>query len=103
MIHAEISIYPIGTGSTSTIFYIARALEVLQEMNGIRYHLTAMGTLLKSDSIRRIYEASERMMEAVHSLGVARVGVVLKIDSRSDRQTRLEDKVESAKAHLERF
>lgn len=102
MIHAEISIYPVGTGTTSASFYIAKAVEAIQE-SGIKYQITPMGTILESSNIDNIYNAAKEMMQAVHNLGVMRVEVVLKIDSRNDKQTKLEDKLESIKKHLKSF
>ncbi len=59
-----------------------------------------MGTLLESENVDKIYEASNRITEAIHNLGVQRVEVVLKIDSRKDKDSKLEDKLESLKKHL---
>jgi len=100
LIHAEISIYPMGTGSTSASFYIAKGIESIQNLEGLRYEITAMGTLLESDNIEKIYEASKKIMEVVHNLGVSRVEVVLKIDSRRDKEATLEDKLESVRKYL---
>lgn len=100
MIHAEISVYPIGTGVTSVSFYIAKGIEAIQNIEGIKYEINAMGTILESDSIDKIYEASKTIMEVVHNLGVNRVEVILKIDSRVDKQVKIEDKVESIKKHF---
>lgn len=103
MIHAEVSIYPMGTSSTSASFYIARALEAISSVEGLRHQLTPMGTLLESDDISKVLEAARTMSDAVHNLGVARVEMVIKIDSRKDRQTSLEEKIESVKRHLKTF
>lgn len=100
MIHAEISVYPIGTRVTSVSFYIAKGIEAIQNIEGIKYEINAMGTILESDSIDKIYEASKTIMEVVHNLGVNRVEVILKIDSRVDKQVKIEDKVESIKKHF---
>ncbi len=100
MIHAEISVYPMGTGSTSASFYIAKGIEAIQNLEGLRYEITAMGTLLESDNIEKIYEASKKIMEVVHNLGVSRVEVVLKIDSRRDKEATLEDKLKSVRKYL---
>ncbi len=97
MIHAEISVYPIGTGDTSVSFYIAKGIEAIQNIKEIRYEINSMGTVLESESIDKIYEASKIIMEVVHNLGVNRVEVILKIDSRKDKQVKIEDKVESVK------
>ena len=102
MIHAEISVYPMGTGNTSASFYIAKAIESIQNMEGIRYQINSMGTVLESDSIDKIYDASKSMMEVVHNLGVARVEVVLKIDSRKDKDKKMQEKIESINKYLKK-
>ena len=100
MIHAEISIYPIGTSTTSASFYIAKAIEVLKDIKEIRYEVNPMGTILESKSIEQIYEAAKSMMEVVHNLGVGRVEVILKIDSRKDKVKNMQDKLDSIKKFL---
>ncbi|MEJ2261441.1 MAG: MTH1187 family thiamine-binding protein [Nitrosopumilaceae archaeon] len=100
MIHGEISVYPIGTSSTSASFYIAKAIESIQKIDGIRYQINPMGTVLESDSIDKIYDAAKSMMEVVHNLGVNRVEVILKVDSRKDKEKKMEEKLESIKKFL---
>jgi uncharacterized protein (TIGR00106 family) len=100
MIQAEISIYPIATRTTSASFYIAKAIESIQNIDNIRYEINSMGTVLESDSIDVIYEASKKMMETVHNLGINRVEVVIKIDSRKDKHVKMEDKIESIKKQM---
>jgi len=101
MIQAEISIYPIATKTTSASFYIAKAIESIKNMSNIRYEINSMGTVLESDSIDVIYDASKKMMETVHNLGINRVEVILKIDSRNDKQVKMEEKIESIKKQLD--
>lgn len=100
MIHAEISIYPVGTNSTSVSFYIAKAVESIQKIPNLRYEMNPMGTVLESDNIDVIYDAAKKMSEVVHNLGVNRVEVVLKIDSRNDKQVKMEDKLNSIKKQM---
>ena len=102
MIHAEISIYPIGTPTTSVSFYIAKGIESIQNIQGIRYEINSMGTVLESDSIDKIYEASKSIMETVHNLGIGRVEVILKIDSRRDKNKKIEEKIESINKHFKK-
>jgi uncharacterized protein (TIGR00106 family) len=102
MIHAEISIYPVGTGNTSASFYIAKSIESIADMQDIRYQINSMGTVLESDSIDKIYDAAKKMSEVVHNLGVARVEVILKVDSRNDKQKNMQDKIDSVKKYLEK-
>ncbi|MBT5200610.1 MAG: MTH1187 family thiamine-binding protein [Thaumarchaeota archaeon] len=101
MIQAEISIYPIATRTTSASFYIAKAIESIKNMDNIRYEINSMGTVLESDSIDVIYDASKKMMETVHNLGITRVEVILKIDSRNDKQVKMEEKIESIKKQID--
>lgn len=100
LIQAEISIYPIATRTTSASFYIAKAIESIQNTENLRYEINSMGTVLESDSIDIIYKASKTMMETVHSLGIDRVEVIIKIDSRRDKQVKMEEKIDSIKKQL---
>jgi len=100
LIQAEISIYPIATRTTSASFYIAKAIESIQNIKNLRYEINSMGTVLESDSIDIIYEASKKMMDTVHNLGIDRVEVVIKVDSRRDKHVKMEEKIDSIKKHL---
>ena len=100
MIQAEISIYPMATKTTSTSFYIAKAIESIKNIDNLRYEINSMGTILESDDIDIINKASKNMIETVHHLGINRVEVIIKIDSRKDKQVRMEEKVESVKKQM---
>lgn len=90
-----------ATRTTSASFYIAKAIESIQDMANLRYKINSMGTVLESDSIDVINDATKKMMETVHNLGISRIEVVIKIDSRRDKQVKMEEKLESIKKHLE--
>ena len=100
MIQAEISIYPMATKTTSASFYIAKAIESIKNMENIRYEINSMGTILESDSIDVINKASKNMIETVHHLGINRVEVMIKIDSRTDKQQKMEEKLDSIKKQM---
>ena len=89
-----------ATRTTSASFYIAKAIESIQNTENLRYEVNSMGTVLESDSIDVIYKASKMMMETVHNLGIDRVEVVIKVDSRRDKHVKMEEKLESIKKHL---
>lgn len=101
MIQAEISIYPMATRTTSASFYIAKAIDSIKNIENIRYEINSMGTVLESDSIDVINDASKRMVDTVHNLGIDRVQVIIKIDSRKDKHVKMEEKVESIKKQLD--
>ncbi|MHA7733692.1 MTH1187 family thiamine-binding protein [Nitrosopumilus sp. S6] len=100
MIHAEISIYPMATKTTSASFYIAKAIESIQKIENLKYEVNAMGTILESNDMDVINKATKQMTETVHNLGIKRVEVVIKIDSRKDKEQSGEEKLESIKKHL---
>ncbi len=100
MIQAEISIYPMATKTTSASFYIAKAIESIQKIEDIRYEINAMGTILESDNMNTINTATKQMMETVHNLGIARVEAIIKIDSRRDKDVKMEDKLNSIKKQI---
>lgn len=100
MVTAEISLYPVGTDSTSLSFYIARSIESIVDVKGIKHQTTPMGTILESDNMEKIFEASKIMTETIHRLGVKRVEIILKIDSRTDKKQTAQDKMKSLGRHL---
>ena len=100
MIQAEISIYPMATRTTSVSFYIAKAIESIKKIEGLRYEINSMGTILESDNIDTINKATKEMIETVHNLGITRTEIIIKIDSRKDKQVRMEEKVESIKNQI---
>ncbi len=100
MIQAEISIYPIATRTTSVSFYIAKAIESIKDIENLRYSINSMSTVLESVDIDTINRAVKNMTETVHNLGVSRVEVIIKIDSRRDKQVKMEEKIESIKKQM---
>ena len=100
MIQAEISIYPMATRTTSASFYIAKAIESIKKIENLRYEINAMGTILESDDSDTINKATKEMIETVHNLGINRAEIIIKIDSRKDKQVRMEEKVEAIKKQM---
>lgn len=89
-----------GTETTSASLYIARAIEAIKKFKKIRYQVTPMGTILESDDIDEIFEASKLVIETIHMMGVKRVETILKIDSRVDKKSTLEGKMDSVNKYL---
>jgi uncharacterized protein (TIGR00106 family) len=100
MIQAEISIYPMATRTTSVSFYIAKAIESIKNIENLRYEINSMSTVLESDNIEIINNSVKSMIETVHNLGINRVEIIVKIDSRRDKQVRMEEKIESIKKQM---
>ena len=100
MVVAEISLTPIGTSDPSLSFYIAKSIESINDIKGVKHITTSMGTILEADSMEKIFECAKAMNETIHRLGVKRVGILLKIDSRTDKVQSSQDKLDSVKKHL---
>ncbi len=90
-----------ATRTTSASFYIAKAIESIQNIENLRYQIGPMGTILESDSIDVINSASNKMMDTVHNLGIMRVEIMIKIDSRRDKHVKMEEKLESIKKQMQ--
>jgi len=86
-----VSISPVGTG-VGVSKYVAAALQVAREQDRIRFRLDPMFTTLEGD-LGEIYALIQKMQEAVFAAGAERVGTVIKIDDRRDREVRMEEKV----------
>ena len=89
-----------ATKTTSASFYIAKAIESIKDIKNLRYEINSMGTILESDDIDIINKASKNMIETVHHLGINRVEAIIKIDSRTDKQLKMEEKIESIKKQM---
>ena len=94
-----VSISPVGSG-VSVSEYVAAALGVVRGQDRIRYRLDPMFTTLEGD-LGEIYALIARMQEAVFAAGAVRVGTVIKIDDRRDREVRMEDKVTAVEERLD--
>ena len=82
-----------ATRTNSVSFYIAKAIESIKNIEGLRYEINSMGTVLESDKIDTINKATKEMIETVHNLGITRTEIIIKIDSRKDKQVLMEEKV----------
>ena len=94
-----VSISPVGSG-VGVSEYVAAALAVVRGQDRIRYRLDPMFTTLEGD-LGEIYALIQQMQEAVFAVGAVRVGTVIKIDDRRDREVRMEDKVAAVEERLD--
>jgi uncharacterized protein (TIGR00106 family) len=98
-----VSISPTGAtpeGGVGVSSYVARALDVVRSQDAVRYRLDAMFTTLEGD-LDQIFDLIRQMQEAVFEAGAERVGTVIKIDDRRDRNATMEDKIRSVEGQFE--
>lgn len=91
----EISIVPIGTGSTSVSPWVAACHQLLErDFPDLRCEISAMGTNMEGD-LPRLLEAVAALHESPFASGAQRVYSVIKIDDRRDKPSTLAGKVAS--------
>jgi uncharacterized protein (TIGR00106 family) len=95
----EISVVPVGTGSTGVSQYVADSINILEKQTGLKYQLTPMGTVIEGP-MDKVLEAVRLMHEAPFNDGVLRVVTTIKIDDRRDKKATMEQKVQSVKNRL---
>ncbi len=96
----EISIVPLGTGSTSLSPYVAECEKELRESSeGLKYELTAMGTIIEGD-LDQILKLVRRLHEVPFNSGAKRVSTTIKIDDRRDKKGTIDQKVKAVEDKL---
>jgi uncharacterized protein (TIGR00106 family) len=90
LVIAEVSIFPLGTGTPSVSEYVSAALKEL-EASGLKCTLGPMGTTVEAESTEEAYAAIARAQAAVFDLGVGRAYTVIKMDERRDVEGRSAD------------
>lgn len=96
----EVSVVPLGTGSTSLSPYVAECEKTLREhCKDLKYELTAMGTIIEGD-LDRILALIRRLHEVPFNQGALRVSTAIKIDDRRDKKGGIEQKIKSVEDRL---
>jgi uncharacterized protein (TIGR00106 family) len=94
----DLCVVPIGVG-VSLAPYIAACERVLHEA-GLKIQLHPNGTAIEGEWAE-VFEAIEACHRAVHAMGCPRITTVVKVNTRTDRDQSLEDKLTSVEALLE--
>ena len=99
---ADITVVPLGTGSTSLSAFVVACQRELQEHGaGLEFELTAMGTIIEGD-LDAILALARRLHEVPFRHGAARVTTTIRIDDRRDKGGTIAAKVRSVKEKLSR-
>ena len=96
---AQVSVAPVGTGTTSLSEYVALALKVLDTQTSVKYRLTPMGTVLEGD-LDQILAVIRQMHESVFDGKIQRAVTTISIDDRRDKPVSMDDKVSSVQCKL---
>jgi uncharacterized protein (TIGR00106 family) len=93
MIVAELSMIPMGTG-TSASKYVKAVHQVLKE-SGLKIVPGPMCTVVEAASMAEIFKAVEKADAALEGMGVGRIIISVKIDHRLDKVISIETKMEA--------
>lgn len=97
----EISVVPLGTSTPSVSRYVAGAIKILQDEPGIKYELTAMGTIIEGDR-KHLLSLANRMHQSAFDAGAVRVTTTIKIDERMDKSLTIEGKIKAVNDKIQR-
>lgn len=95
----EVTVVPLGTGSTSLSSYVAGVERVLAKYKNIKTMLTPMSTVLEGD-LDEILAVVREMHETPFSSGARRVSTRISIDDRRDKAITMQGKIEAVKEKL---
>ena len=94
----EISVIPVGTGSTSISDYVAEAHKIIRKSN-LKSQLGPMCTSVEGD-LDEILRVAKEIHETCFRKGAKRVLTSLKIDDRKDKALTMDGKVRAVEAKL---
>ena len=89
----EFSIFPIDRGE-SLSEEVSKVVDMIRE-SGLSYQLTAMGTLIETDSVAQALKVVENATELLNDAGCRRIYTAIKMDIRTGQNSRLESKKQS--------
>ncbi len=99
MVIAEVSVLPVGTGSSSVSQYVVRAVKILGQQKEIKHQVTATGTII-AGKLDDVLEAVKRMHESLFNTEVKRVVTILRLDDRRDKELIIGYEVDSVMKRL---
>ena len=88
----DVSVVPIGTGSTSVSRCVREVLKTVRA-SGLKYQVGPMGTSLEGDW-DTIFKTIREMHEVCFELGAGRLMTTIKIDDRRDKVQSMQDKLD---------
>lgn len=94
----EMSMFPTDK-SESKSKEVSEVIRIIRE-SGINYQLTAMATIIETDSISEALSLVEKCYLKLEELGCNRVFSTLKFDIRKGQNNRLKIKIESVEKHI---
>lgn len=98
----DVTVVPIGAGTTSVSQYVADIQKILmgyKEKNMIDYKLQPMSTIIEGE-LSVLFEVIQAIHEAPFQKDIKRVTTNIRIDDRRDKKVSMYDKVKSVESKL---
>ena len=95
----EVSVVPLGTGTTSVSQYVAQAAGVLPGEKDIKYELTAMGTIIETETLQQALTIVQNSYDILKN-DSNRVYSSIKLDIRKNKSGRLTQKIQSIESKI---
>ncbi|MFZ5631952.1 MAG: MTH1187 family thiamine-binding protein [Bacillota bacterium] len=95
----EVSVVPLGTGTTSLSEFVAGCVKVIRDEKNLQYRVTPMGTVIEGD-LDSIFNVIRRMHEQPFIAGASRVLTTIRVDDRRDREITMSGKVAAVESKL---
>ncbi len=95
MILAQLSVYPLGEG-TSLSRFVKEGIKVIKE-SGFKYEIGGMSTAVEVPDLDSLFSLVKRMHQAHLQAGARRIVIDLKVDDRRDKDATLEAKKRAVK------
>jgi len=95
----DVSVIPLGTETPSVSKYVAEAIKVLKDEKGVKYELTAMGTIIEGQ-LPHLLSLAHKMHDSAFNAGAMRVVTIIKIDERRDQVSTISSRIEAVNREL---
>ncbi len=95
MILAQLSVYPLGEG-TSLSRFVKKGIQVIKE-SGYKYEIGGLSTAIEVPDLDSLFQLIKKVHQAHMGEGARRVVIDLKVDDRRDKEATIDTKRNAVK------
>ena len=94
----EFSMFPTDSGESKSA-YVSQVIKMIKN-SGVSYQLTAMGTLIETETMDQALDIVRQAYNTLDELGCNRIYSSLKFDIRKGKEDRLKQKIRSVEEKI---
>ena len=91
MVLAQVSVYPVGEG-TSLGRFVRKGIQVIKD-SGYHYSVGGLSTAIETPDLESLFELIAKIRQAHLDEGAKRVIIDLKVDDRHDKNATINSKI----------